>query len=173
MKAPPPEVAACTDAAQLAPHFRAAVERVLERMQAHGYEAVVSETLRTKSRQEFLYGFGRDYDDDRGIVTNSKSALDSWHGFGLAVDIISRAFAWDAPPAFWAALEQAALAEGLTSGADWNRNGEHDEKFCDRPHIQWYCQGMHVSPSDHARQLVERLGLERGLHEVWFEVHAA
>lgn len=173
MKAPPAEVACCDDLAQLAPQFRFAIERLLERLEAQGFKARIAETIRTNERQAYLYGFGRDYDDDRGIVTQSPSALTSWHGFGLAVDIVHATLGWGAPSTFWAALERAALAEGLTSGADWNRNGEHDEKFCDRPHVQWYCPGMRVSPSDHARQLVDQLGLERGLHEVWIEVRAA
>lgn len=173
MKTPPAEIPACTDVTRLAPQFRAALERLLDRLEAQGFKARIAETIRTAERQEYLYGFGRDYDDDRGIVTNSRSTYASWHGFGLAVDVVHATLGWAAPTTFWAALERAALAEGLTSGADWNRNGDHDEKFCDRPHVQWYCPGMRVSPSDHARQLITQLGADRGIHEVWLEVRAA
>ena len=46
-------------------------------MKLRGLDAIVAETLRTDERQEFLYGFGRDYDDGRGIVTHSRAAT-SW-----------------------------------------------------------------------------------------------
>jgi len=51
----------------LAPAFRRKIDAVLE---AVPY-ATVAETLRTDARQQFLYGFGRDYDDGRGIVTHT------------------------------------------------------------------------------------------------------
>ena len=165
---PPTEVPACDDLDQLAPKFRSAVNGIIGRLEAQGFAAKVAETVRTPERQKFLYGFGRDYDDDRGVVTQSESALTSWHGFGLAVDIIHASLGWGAPVTFWQALARAALAEGMTSGSDWNRNSINDEKFCDRPHVQWYCAGMHVSPSDHARQLLAQGGVEA----VWREVEA-
>jgi peptidoglycan L-alanyl-D-glutamate endopeptidase CwlK len=169
MKSPPPEVPAAKDLGSLAPEYRLAVARVLDRMRQKGFDAVIAETIRTPERQEFLFGFGREYDDGRGVVTNSRSALYSWHGYGLAVDIVSGAHGWDAPASFWQALEECAMAEDLTSGADWNRNGVHDEKLCDKPHVQWWCAGMRVSPSDHARELYR----DHGVEWVWKELHAA
>jgi hypothetical protein len=166
---PPPMVACCSNVAVLAPKFRDAVARILARLDELGMKGRVAETLRTNARQQYLYGFGRDYDDDRGVVTQSDNAFTTWHGYGLAVDIVSATLEWAAPTTFWEALARLALTEGLTSGADWNRNGLHDEKFCDRPHVQWYCPGMHVAPSDHARALVEQAGIEA----VWKEVGAS
>jgi hypothetical protein len=163
LPAPPREVPCIARVEVLAPKFQDAVRRILERMAQLGLKARVVETMRTDARQQYLYGFGRDYDDDRGVVTQSDSAFTTWHGYGLAVDMV-----WGAPTTFWEALARLALAEGLTSGADWNRNGLHDEKFCDRPHVQWYCPGMHVAPSDHARALVEQGGIEA----VWKELGA-
>jgi hypothetical protein len=162
MKLPPPpaEVPACRDMDRLAPQFRAKIEDLLAELRPHYPHARVAETVRTDERQAYLYGFGRDYDDDRGIVTNAPTATTSWHRFGLAVDI-------EGVPA--AVLEETTMAHGLTSGSDWNRNGIHDEHLCDAPHVQWFCAGMHVSPSDHARALLAAAGVEA----VWRELHAA
>ena len=109
--------------------------------------ARVFETLRTDDRQRFLYGFGREYDDGRGVVTNSRTAMDTWHGFGLAVDIVDRAKLWNAPDDFWWVLGTSARRHGLVWGADWNGNwSSADERFMDRPHIQWG-NGMRRRPS--------------------------
>ena len=83
---PPAEVPVQSDMTLLAPFFREAVERVVADMKAWGYTPQVFETMRTNERQAFLYGFGRTYNDGRGIVTYSQSADDTWHGYGLAVD---------------------------------------------------------------------------------------
>ena len=88
------------------------------------------ESLRTPERQTYLFGFGRTYDDGRGIVTRAKSYDTSWHGFGLALDIVERdATPWDAPEGFWTTLGEAAEAEGLVWGGRWLKR--------DRPHVQW------------------------------------
>lgn len=158
---PPRAVPVCRDLAVLAPRFRVAVVRMLERMTARGLDPVVSETLRTSERQRFLYGFGRDYDDGRGVVTHSRDADETWHHYGLAVDIISARLAWDAPKSFWDALGAAARAEGLAWGGDW-------VSFRDLPHVQWGSP-MRQSPSPRAPRLVA----EGGLPAVWREVGAA
>jgi len=157
---PPVEVPNSTDVSKLAPRFRAAVIAALNEMRAAGYDPIISETIRSNERQQFLYGFGRSYDDGRGIVTNSQDALHTWHGFGLAVDVISRSRQWDAPDDFWQALGVAARDEGLHWGGDW-------PEFKDKPHIQWG-DPMLRSPSAHAAELLA----EGGLPAVWREVRA-
>ena len=153
----------------LAPRFREAVERVLERMRADGHDPLVFETLRTEQRQQFIYGFGREYDDGRGVVTHSESAADTWHGYGLAVDIVSASKLWSASKQFWISLGIAVREEGLIWGADWNSNGRSDdERFVDRPHVQWG-NGMRRSPSSKAVQLMATGGYQA----VWAAVGAA
>ena len=169
LPAPPAEVPVQRSLDGLAPKFRAAVERVVAQMEADGHDPWVFETLRTEARQSFLHGFGRDYDDGRGIVTHSDSAADTWHGYGLAVDIISKSKRWGASRQFWLSLGAACADEGLTWGADWNRNGRSDdERFVDRPHIQWG-NGMRRSPSSRAVTLQQQGGNEA----VWAAVGAA
>jgi peptidoglycan L-alanyl-D-glutamate endopeptidase CwlK len=139
----------------LAPAFRRKIEAVLE---AVPY-ATVAETLRTDARQQYLFGFGRDYDDGRGIVTYSETALDTWHHYGLAADIIHKEKGWEAPMQWWQQLGAAAKAQGLVWGGDWT--------FRDYPHIQWGAP-MRRSPSPSAAKLLEAGGVEA----VWKVVKA-
>lgn len=135
--------------------------RALDAMRQAGFDPIIFETIRTPERQRYLYGFGRAYDDGRGTVTNSIDAEHTWHGFGLAADIISKAHEWAAPESFWHALGVALRDEGLAWGGDWPR-------FKDLPHAQWG-EPMRRSPSARAVELI-RMG---GLEAVWEEVHAA
>lgn len=159
LPAPPTEVPCDRSLDSLAPKFRARVEDVLHAMKLRGLDAIVAETLRTDERQEFLYGFGRDYDDGRGIVTHSRAAT-SWHRYGLACDIISQSAEWDARPQWWQALGEEARRCGLAWGGDW--------RMKDLPHVQ-FGPPMRQSPSPRAAELLAQGGMEA----VWREVGAA
>lgn len=139
----------------LAPRFRAAIIAVLAQLP----DAVVAESIRTPERQAYLYGFGRDYDDGRGIVTNAASQLTSWHGYGLACDIVHATKWWDAPPAWFRTMGEVAKSHGLDWGGDW--------RHPDLPHVQFGT--LKDSPSDRARELLA----QGGLIAVWREVGAA
>lgn len=159
---PPPEPPAISDTTGLAPQFRAKLLNVLLAVADKGYRPVLRETLRTTERAAWLYGFGREYDDGRGIVTNAPNALKTWHHYALAADVGDRRYeSGNEPACFWDALRDAAHAEGLTWGGDWQMR--------DLPHVQWYCDGMHVSPSDHAAAVLASDGVEA----VWRELHAS
>lgn len=157
----PPEVPVQRSLDICAPKFRAAVEAMMADL-ARDYperKGFAFETLRTPERQAFLYGFGRDYDDGRGKVTNSATCFNSWHGFGLAVDVVEKdATPWDAPMSFWTAIGEAAERNGLTWGGRW--------RSPDLPHVQWgKCR---VSPSERSRALYDAGGLQA----VWRAVGA-
>lgn len=157
----PPEPPLCRDVNGLAPLFRQKLNAVMLRLTVDGWHPVYLETLRSDARQAWLYGFGRDYDDGRGIVTHAATAEKSWHRYGLAADL-GNAGQEDgsAPAQFYADLGEACQKEGLTWGGSWHMQ--------DKPHVQWYCDGMHVTPSDHAADLLRTEGVEA----VWREVHA-
>ena len=155
MRVPPPEVPADNSLDSLAPRFREAVQEILEQMG----DAKVSETTRTFARQSYLYGFGREYDDGRGVVTNAASNLTSWHGFGLAVDIVHRTKEWGAGDKWFRILGDVAKGNGCQWGGDWHHP--------DKPHVQFGT--LKDSPSDEARRLVS----EGGLPAVWAAVGAA
>jgi hypothetical protein len=152
---PPKAVAVDRTVVHLAPKFREAVLATLAQLP----DARLEETVRTAARQSFLYGFGRDYDDGRGVVTNASTALYSWHGYGLAADIVHAQLAWKAPPAWWRLMGEVAKAHGLDWGGDWSH--------ADLPHVQW--GNCKPSPSDLARTLYA----SGGAAAVWRAVGAA
>lgn len=171
---PPKEVPVDRDLSKLAPAFRKKIELLLERMRVLGHDAMVFEAFRSDERAAYLYGFGRSYDDGRGVVTKAKDGRKTFHRYGLAVDIISRSMEWDAPKAFWDDLRKEATALGLRSGDDWDRDGipveqDPDEHTSDRPHVQWWVEGMLVTPSDHAWEVLST----QGALAVWQSVRAA
>jgi peptidoglycan L-alanyl-D-glutamate endopeptidase CwlK len=155
----PPEVAVQSDLSLLAPKFRAAVEATVRDMEAKGHKVRVFETARTAERQKFIYGFGRDYDDGRGVVTKVQDHLASWHGYRLAADIVEDdRDPWTAPQSFWNDLGVCSAAHGLSWGGNW--------AWKDLPHVQWgKCR---KSPSSESRRLIEMGGVEA----VWRAVGA-
>lgn len=146
----PPEPPVIQTVDGLAPKFRALLGLMLADMVEKGWMPALRETLRTDQRQAWLYGFGRDYDDGRGVVTNIPTAAIDWHRYGLAADVIDRRYGDDAPEQFWTDLEHCAVARGLASGQDWIR-------FCDKPHVQ-FGHPMRASPSEEAVQLYAQGG---------------
>lgn len=159
-----------SDLSLLAPKVRAAVEAVLAEMATKGFRAKVFETVRTPARQEFLFGKGRTPEQclevgvpavyawplcPDGKVTNAPMADFSWHAYGLAADIVEDdATPWTAPQAFWHALGDAAVRNGLTWGGSWTR-------FPDLPHVQW--AKCPTGPT-----AIDKLGLkEKGMAHVW------
>ena len=165
---PPAEVPVERDLIYCAPRLVSAVKLVVADLEAWGYDPLVFETIRTQERQAFLHGFSRQYDDGRGRVTNSHDADESWHFYGLAVDIVSQSRYWNAPRDFWRTLGLAAQRHGLRWGADWDHDGDTgDERFKDFPHVQWG-PPMRRSPSAAARRLYDIGGRPR----VWREVGA-
>ncbi len=145
---------------RLAPLFAAKVFTLLNEMSNMGHDPIVFEAFRSDERAAWLYQSGRTFDDGRGIVTKAPNASKTWHRYGLAVDIVSKSKGWDADARFWTHLSLCAADLALTSGADWSTP--------DKPHVQWWCPGMHVTPSDHAWDLLQSQGVEA----VWHEVHA-
>lgn len=80
---------------ELAPYVARRVKLILDRMIAAGYDPVVHEAFRTKTRQEWLYAKGRTTSGP--IVTHT---MNSKHLVGKAVDIISRNRGWRWPEFF-------------------------------------------------------------------------
>ena len=145
--------------AVLAPKFRVAVERAIRAANAKGFDAIVYETYRSQQLQEAYFARGRTQVPPVATVTNARSNLYSWHGYGLAVDVISQDKGWDVSADWYASVAECFRAEGCRWGGEW--------KMKDLPHFQWGpCK---PSPSDQARQLYATGGLQA----VWDAVGAS
>jgi hypothetical protein len=164
----PPEPPRRHDPSVLAPRFTDAMERVFGEMLRAGHDPIYGECERTDERQTYLFGFGRDYDDGRGRVTNVPHAYDGWHFFRLAVDVWDRKLLYNPSAQFLADLGRFAQMHSLRWGGDWNGNQRRDEHFIDADHVQWG-PPMLVSPSPHALALYQ----QGGHAAVWREVGAA
>jgi peptidoglycan L-alanyl-D-glutamate endopeptidase CwlK len=146
------------DLAQLAPRFRDAVQKAVADCQARGLDAYVYEAYRSPQLQALYYQRGRTIIPPVQKVTNARSSLYSWHGYGLAVDVISRRHGWDRPESWFRDVAESFRKFGCKWGGDW--------KMKDLPHFQWGpCQ---ASPSDSARALFAR----GGAPAVWKAVSA-
>jgi hypothetical protein len=146
------------DLALLAPKFREAVERAVAECNANGLDAYVYEGYRSDELQAVYYARGRTVKPPHKPVTNARSNLYSWHGFSLAVDVISRSKGWDRPASWFADVAAIFKKHGCRWGGDW--------KQVDLPHFQFgKCK---PSPSDRARELYA----EGGVEAVWKAVEA-
>lgn len=148
------------DLAYLAPAFRAAVEAAIAECNddAHVLHAYVYESYRSNELQAVYYARGRTVKPPSSPVTNAMSNLYSWHGYGLAVDVIHRDLGWDAGDDWFQAVAAVFKRHGCKWGGDWT--------MADLPHFQWgLCK---PSPSDVARTLIRT----RGVRAVWEAVGA-
>jgi peptidoglycan L-alanyl-D-glutamate endopeptidase CwlK len=153
-----PSLVASSDLALLAPKFREAVERAIADANARGFDAIVYEAYRSPELQAAYYARGRTVVPPEDTVTNAPTNLFSWHGYGLAVDVVSRDHGWDRPRAWFEGVAESFKREGCKWGGDWTKP--------DLPHFQW--GPCRPSPSDLARQLVASGGTEA----VWRVVNA-
>lgn len=143
------------DLAILAPRFREAVDISIAECETFGLRATVYETYRSNALAEAYYAKGRTAPGS--IVTNAPDNLHSWHGYGLAADIIHRTLRWDAPASWWREMAAVFKRNGCSWGGDWRT-------FKDLPHVQWHICPM--SPDDEDRRLWRVEGLI-GVWERW------
>lgn len=143
----------------LAPKFAAAVRAALADANAAGLDATVFESRRSRELAVLYYARGRTVKPPERTVTNAPDETYSWHGYGLAVDVISLSSAWNKPPEWFAQVAEHFKRHGCRWGGEWKQK--------DWPHFQWgRCK---PSPSDRARQLLASAGLPA----IWHEVNAA
>ena len=146
------------DLTLLAPKFREAVEKAIADCRARGYDAYVYEGYRSLELQQLYYARGRTIIPPLKPVTNAPTNLYSWHGYCLAVDVISIAHGWEKPEEWFAAVAELFKKVDCKWGGDW--------KSRDLPHFQWGpCK---PGPSDTARDLIRT----EGVAAVWKAVGA-
>ena len=146
------------DLARLAPKFQAAVAAAIAACNARGIDAYVYEAYRSEELQAEYYARGRTEIPPTRPVTNASTNLYSWHGYGLAVDVISRSKSWDQSESWFADVATEFKKVGCKWGGDWTVK--------DLPHFQW--GACKPSPSDRARALIR----EGGVAAVWLVVGA-
>ena len=142
----------------LAPKFKLAVLAALADCQADGLDAVVYETLRSHELAVLYYARGRSVIPPKAKVTNAPDETYSWHGFGLAVDVVSKAKGWSKPIHWFADVAEHFKTHGCKWGGDWHTQ--------DLPHMQF--GACKPSPSARARQLLA----DGGMTAVWQAVGA-
>jgi peptidoglycan L-alanyl-D-glutamate endopeptidase CwlK len=154
-----PVLAPSNDLGRLAPKFRAAVEQAIALCKQSGLDAVVYEAYRSDELQQLYFARGRTQVPPTDTVTNASSNLFSWHGYGLAVDVIHAKQGWDAPRAWFENVANCFRQCGCRWGGEWTKP--------DLPHFQWgLCK---PSPSDVARDLIA----SGGVQAVWDAVGAS
>jgi hypothetical protein len=155
-----------TNLALLAPGFRSRVQAALAACNDPGraggpLQAVVYEGYRSQALQAIYYQRGRTVIPPPNPVTNAPTNDTSWHGYGLAVDVIHQTEFW-APPggiAWFKAVATIFKANGCNWGGDWTQQ--------DLPHFQW--AACPASPSQAAREMLR----DQGVAAVWDAVGAA
>jgi hypothetical protein len=146
------------DLNELAPLFRAAVAKAIAECRAANLDAIVYEAYRTQELQSEYFARGRTKRPPLSTVTNAPSNLHSWHGYGLAVDVISESKRWDAGRKWFEDVAAIFERNNCKWGGRW--------KSADLPHFQWHkCK---ASPSDEARRLITI----QGAQAVWQAVQA-
>jgi peptidoglycan L-alanyl-D-glutamate endopeptidase CwlK len=149
-----------SDPALLAPAFARAVAAAIAECNdaTNQLNAMVYETYRSSELQAVYYQRGRSVRPPQQPVTNAQNNLYSWHGFGLAVDVIHRTKQWSVGEDWFERVAVVFKKHGCKWGGDWRQR--------DLPHFQWgLCK---ASPSDRARELM-RTG---GVLAVWEAVGA-
>jgi peptidoglycan LD-endopeptidase CwlK len=130
----------------LAPRFREAVEKALAECNGRNnrLQALVYETYRSNALQALYYQRGRTVRPPSTPVTNASNNLFSWHGYGLAVDVIHAEKLWSPGNAWFERVASIFIRHGCRWGGEW-------KEARDLPHFQWgRCK---PSPSDKAREL--------------------
>ena len=83
------------DLSVLAPKFREAVDAAIADCAHRGLDAMVYEGYRSLDLQVLYYARGRTIIPPKHTVTNAPTNLFSWHGYGLAVDVVHRIDFWE------------------------------------------------------------------------------
>ncbi len=146
--------------AKVHPAVATRARAMVELLAQSGVEILITQGLRTWEEQDALYAKGRTTPPTgpKFIVTKAKGGQ-SYHNFGLAVDIvvldaIGKAD-WDTSHPGWKAAATAGKSLGLEWGGDW-------KSFKDLPHFQ-YTAGFSL------RECGE-LYAEGGIPAVWAEM---
>lgn len=136
----------------LAPAFRDAVQSAMAECDVlMNPKPTIFETYRSEALQAVYFARGRTIRPPDQPVTNARSNLYSWHGYGLAVDVVCcKEPQWGQPLKWFEEMAVIFKKYGCKWGGNWTTR--------DLPHFQWgLCK---PSPSDTARYLLRTEGIE-------------
>lgn len=118
----------CRDLEKLHPIVCQKAKLFISYCQKQGYNIGVSETFRSKERQDWLYEQGRTRPG--GIITYAKgSTMSSYHQWGLALDVFQNIKGKEYEQSFLKEVGKIAEQYGFEWGGNWT-------KFKDMPHLQ-------------------------------------
>lgn len=129
---------------KLYPNLQAKVQVLIENAHKKGLDVWIVQGMRTIEQQNELYAQGRTKGKKGKTVTNAKGG-ESYHNYGLAVDVVFHGSEPYGESHNWKALGEAGKEAGLEWGGGW-------KSFPDRPHFQisglklsqlksWYADG--------------------------------
>ncbi len=129
---------------KLYPNLQAKVQVLIENAHKKGLDVWIVQGMRTIEQQNELYEQGRTKGKKGKTVTNAKGG-ESYHNYGLAVDVVFHGSEPYGESHNWKALGEAGKEAGLEWGGGW-------KSFPDRPHFQisglklsqlksWYADG--------------------------------
>lgn len=104
------------------------VRQLFAKLQAEGYEFIVTQGLRTWEEQDALYAKGR---NAPGSIVTKAPGGHSQHNFGLAVDVApieKGVLDWNVKHPVWKRMLELAPSCSLAEGAEWRT-------FPDNPHL--------------------------------------
>jgi peptidoglycan L-alanyl-D-glutamate endopeptidase CwlK len=121
------------DLGKLAPLFAARVRAAIEECNApeNDLRAMVYEAYRSQALQAMYYKRGRTVIPPQRPVTNAPTNMQSWHGYGLAVDVVHREKFWSPPGGeqWFRDVAKIFKKHDCSWGGDWTH--------ADPPHFQW------------------------------------
>lgn len=120
----------------LDPNFRKKVVRFLKKLNNENVNVQIVDAFRTDEEQRRLWMKGRNEKgkivDRSKVVTFARTAKESPHGWGLAIDVVPLKNGkpnWAAPLELWGKIGRIGESCGLEWGGRW-------KKIKDMPHFQ-------------------------------------
>lgn len=145
----------CRDLNELHPYVKHLAEKLLAECKRQGLNIIITETYRTKERQDYLYAQGRTRPGN--IVTNAKGAsMQSIHQWRLAFDICHNKRGDEYNMTILNKAAKIAKSFGLEWGGDWT-------SFTDYPHFQ-YVEGLDIADLKAGKTIKAKVG--EGMVEV-------
>jgi peptidoglycan L-alanyl-D-glutamate endopeptidase CwlK len=108
----------------LHPRVQREAVKVMRDMEAIGLPVKIMEGYRSIERQNELYAQGR---TKAGLIVTNAKGGQSFHNYGVAVDMCFKDGGYNVPSHYWLLLGKAYKKHGFEWGGDW-------ETFQDRPH---------------------------------------